>query len=156
ADEISRRIAEAADVFVFSKQEEGMRETETIGRVTHIRPAAKTAARYRVRVLEQLGRIRPELVQVENRPKRERMVKRAVPGAEVWLTLHSLTFTSPRHISGKRLRRVLRAADRFVLNSRLLRRELTRRFPRFKSKMLVYHLGINPVRFRSRCEEGVR
>ena len=156
ADEISRRIAEAADVFVFSKQEEGMRETETIGGVTHIRPAAKTAAGYRVRVLEQLGRIRPDLVQVENRPKLVRMVKRAVPRAEVWLTLHSLTFTSPRHISGKRLRRELRAADRIVLNSRFLRRELARRFPRFKGKMLVNHLGMDPVRFRSRWEEGVR
>lgn len=156
ADEISRRIAGETDVYVFSRHRKGLREMETTDGVTHIRPKAKTVAGYRVRVLERLRRIRPALVQIENRPKLVRMVKRTLPRTEVWLSLHSLTFTRSGHISKKRLARELEAADRIVLNSLFLRDELARRFPRFRRKMLVNRLGTDPGRFRSQWEAGGR
>lgn len=155
-DEVSRRLAKEADVVVFSKNKPGMRALETVDGVTHIRPLANGKSAYRAAVLEQLQRLGPDLVQVENRPGLVRAVKRAVPGAEVWLSLHSLTFTSPSHIRKARLARELRAAARIVLNSEFLRSALAKRFPRLRSKMLVNRLGTDPERFRSQWEEGGR
>lgn len=155
-DEISRRLAKEADVVVFSRKKEGMAERETAGGVTYIRPSMQPGRRYRALVLAELKRIDPDLVQVENRPKWVRAVRRAVPRAEVWLSLHSVTFTSSPHISRKRLARELKAAGKIVLNSRFLRRELARRFPGMRGKMLVNRLGTDPDRFRSQWEEDMR
>lgn len=153
-DEIGKRLAAVADVVVYSAHKAGMRAMETVDGVTHIRPIAGSARAYRAAVLDSLQRIEPGLVQVENRPGLVPAVRRAVPRAEVWLSLHSLTFTSPRHISQEKLGRALKAADRIVLNSQFLRRELARRFPRYRGKMLVNRLGADPARFSSRWEEG--
>lgn len=156
ADEVSRRLAKEADVYVFSKGKKGLAARETAGGVTHIRPAAKTAKAYRAAVWRELKRIRPDLVQVENRPKLVRKAKRAAPGAEVWLSLHSLTFTSRNAIKRARLARELKAARRIVLNSAFLRDELAGRFPGMRGKMLVNRLGTDPDVFRSQWEAGGR
>jgi spore coat protein SA len=155
-DEISLHLAAEADVYVFSKFRQGLRPTETVNGVTHIRPSAKSPAGYRKAVLGRLRQLHPDLVQVENRPGLVRAVKRAAPRAEVWLSLHSVTFVSPAHISKKRLARELKAARRIVLNSAFLRGELARRFPRMRSKMLINRLGTDPERFRSQWEPGGR
>lgn len=153
-DEVSRRLAAEAAVVVFSGNRAGVRATETVDGVTHIRPVVNNTSGYRTAVLGGLQRIDPDLVQVENRPGLVRAVRRSVPRAEVWLSLHSLTFTSPRHITKAKLARALASADRIVLNSEFLRGELGRRFPRYRGKMLVNHLGADPDRFVSRWGEG--
>ena len=155
-DEISKRMAEEADVYVFSKKSPGTRTYEKIAGVTHIRPIASTRSAYRTAVLGWLQKLSPDLIQVENRPLMVSRVKRAVRKAEVWLSLHSVTFTDPDTISRDRLRRALNMADRVVVNSQYLREELSARNPYSREKILVNHLGTDVERFQSQWEsEGM-
>ncbi|MCL6515731.1 glycosyltransferase family 4 protein [Alicyclobacillus sp.] len=115
----------------------------------HIRLAGMEKVTYRSACLAELRRMQPDVVQVDNRPDFVPWVRRAVPSARVLLNLHSTTFLGPRHIDRARARRVLRDADRVVLNSDFLRREIARTFRLDGGdwRPVVIHPGVDLARF---------
>jgi spore coat protein SA len=152
ADEVSKRLSSHVRMFVISKKTNGASAHEVLQGVTHIRPTARTSRSYRDAALTWLERQKPDLIQVENRPKLVRYIKNRCPQSKVWLSLHSITFLSSKHISKAALRLSLLAADRIIVNSRFLREEVCRKFPNVRSKISINHLGVDVKAFESQWE----
>lgn len=118
--------------------------------VRYIRVPAPSPQQYIRSVSRKLASLRPQVIQVENRPRFVRYLRRRYPQARLWLSLHSVTFVSVPHIGIKELRRCLAAADRIVVNSWFLKEQIERKDPSAANKIVVNHLGVDPERFITR------
>ncbi|MDO3675994.1 glycosyltransferase family 4 protein [Paenibacillus ehimensis] len=149
-EQVARRLRGHVRLAVIGRRSRRLRSTEIRQGVLYERVPAVSPRRYVEGVSRKLRKLRPKVIQVENRPRFARFLKRKHPGAQVWLSLHSVTFVSKPHIRRPELRRCLAAADRIVVNSHYLKNEMVRRDPRVKAKIVVNHLGVDPDRFISR------
>ncbi|MBP1156669.1 MULTISPECIES: glycosyltransferase family 4 protein [unclassified Paenibacillus] len=118
--------------------------------VRYIRVPAPSPQQYIRSVSRKLASLRPQVIQVENRPRFVRYLRRRFPQARIWLSLHSVTFVSMPHIGPKELQRCLAAADRIVVNSWFLKEQIERKDPGSVNKIVVNHLGVDPERFMTR------
>lgn len=121
---------------------------ETRGAVRYIRPCGRKG--YVRAVIKHLKRGNYDVVQVENRPRYVRALKRALPNVPVWLYLHSLTFVSPKRIRRKELTDCLLRADRILVNSEFLKEEIAKLVPSAASRIDINYLGVNQEQFTSR------
>ncbi|XOK59498.1 glycosyltransferase family 4 protein [Paenibacillus elgii] len=149
-EQIVRRLQKHVRLAVIGRRGRTLRRTEIREGVLYERVPAASPRRYVEGVSRKLRKLRPKVIQVENRPRFARFLKRRHPGAQVWLSLHSVTFVSKPHIRRPELRRCLAAVDRIVVNSHYLKDEMVRRDPCVQSKIVVNHLGVDPDRFISR------
>ncbi|GLI08983.1 spore coat protein SA [Paenibacillus tyrfis] len=149
-EQIVRRLQKHVRLAVIGRRGRTLRRTEIREGVLYERVPAASPRRYVEGVSRKLRKLRPRVIQVENRPRFARFLKRRHPGAQVWLSLHSVTFVSKPHIRRPELRRCLAAVDRIVVNSHYLKDEMVRRDPRVQAKIIVNHLGVDPDRFISR------
>ncbi|MBU7314159.1 glycosyltransferase family 4 protein [Paenibacillus oleatilyticus] len=149
-EQIVRRLQKHVRLAVIGRRGRTLRRTEIREGVLYERVPAASPRRYVEGVSRKLRKLRPKVIQVENRPRFARFLKRRHPGAQVWLSLHSVTFVSKSHIRRPELRRCLAAVDRVVVNSHYLKDEMVRRDPCVQSKIVVNHLGVDPDRFISR------
>ncbi|WP_010502551.1 glycosyltransferase family 4 protein [Paenibacillus elgii] len=149
-EQIVRRLQKHVRLAVIGRRGRTLRRTEIREGVLYERVPAASPRCYVESVSRKLRKLRPKVIQVENRPRFARFLKRRHPGAQVWLSLHSVTFVSKPHIRRPELRRCLAAVDRIVVNSHYLKDEMVRRDPRIKAKIIVNHLGVDPDRFISR------
>jgi len=95
--------------------------------IRHVRIHGKRDL-YRRRVLAQLNQLKPDIIQIENRPDFLHVVKQTYPRARIVLNLHSTTFLGPQHLQPKQVRAILRKADAVVVNSQYLQTQIERRF----------------------------
>ncbi|THF73349.1 glycosyltransferase family 4 protein [Cohnella fermenti] len=110
-------------------------------------PMASRGA-YMNRVVRRLRAWRPDLIEVENRPKTILRLRREFPRANLWLHLHSNTFLLRPYLNDKRtLLASVRAADRIIVNSRFLREFVVRQAPEAAGKIGIVHPGVEPERF---------
>jgi spore coat protein SA len=110
----------------------------------------RSKAAYVGRISRELKKTKPDIIQVENRPRYVPYLKKRHPASQIWLSLHSTTFLSARYISPRRLMFCLRSADRLLVNSHFLREYLIRLLPETESKITVNHPGVDPAQFVSR------
>ncbi|MBB6675635.1 glycosyltransferase family 4 protein [Cohnella nanjingensis] len=110
-------------------------------------PGADKSA-YLARVIRRLAAFRPDVIEVENRPRYALRLKRRFPQAQVWLHLHSNTFISPFEIEPKTLRACVRAADRILVNSHYLEEDVLRRAPSAAGKIGIVYPGVEAERFQ--------
>ncbi|PYI52094.1 glycosyltransferase family 4 protein [Paenibacillus flagellatus] len=147
ATEVAERLAERADVTVVGKKTRKQPSREVRQGVRFVRPPAKT---YIDKVGRLLARETPDVIQVENRPRYARRLKRRYPDTPVVLSFHSTVFMSKPHISAAALRSCLKAADAVVVNSAFLRERLLAADPSAEPKIVVNHLGVDTGTFTSR------
>ncbi|MFE5320283.1 glycosyltransferase family 4 protein [Paenibacillus sp. NPDC056579] len=152
-EQVAKRLARDATPVVFGKKEKDRPSVEDLDGVRYVRVRAVTPRSYMKRVSRKLAAYRPQVIQVENRPRFIRYLRRRHPKASLWLVLHSLTFVSRPHIRASELRSCLAAADRIIVNSHFLREEMIRKAPRMMHKMVVNHLGVDTEGFTSRWTE---
>lgn len=102
-------------------------------------------------VTQQLTRLQPDVVQIDNRPQFVSRVKRTLPKARIILNMHSITFLGPRHLPWSQARKTLQCADTVVVNSQYLRREIARKFSFRESdwNARVIHPGVDVSHFRA-------
>lgn len=156
-EQVAKRLTQEASPIVFGKRFAGIPRKEVIEGVRYVRVGAKSSEAYIRQVARSLTQYRPKVIQVENRPRFVRSLRRKFPKAKLWLVLHSLTFASKPHLGKAELRTCLAAADRIVVNSEFLKEELARIAPRAKRKLVVNHLGVDMKHFISRwSDEGAR
>jgi spore coat protein SA len=105
-------------------------------------------------IYARMKRLKPALIQVENRPRYAHYLKRRL-GRQypVILSLHSLTFLTRPHISSRRLLQCLRSVDIILVNSRYLKEEIIKLDSGLRDKIAVNHLGVDPELFPSRWSE---
>lgn len=119
----------------------------TVSGVLCVRFPARDKKRYVQRVVKRLAKTRPDLIEVENRPRLVRALRRKFPKARIWLNLHSNTFISKRYLTPRELSSCLAAADRIIVNSEFLKSDVAARSPRAASKIGVVYPGVDPERF---------
>ncbi|WP_229263801.1 glycosyltransferase family 4 protein [Cohnella cholangitidis] len=112
-----------------------------------IRFPAVNKAKYFKLVSGRLAKIRPEVIQVENRPLWIPRLKRSFPHSRIWLNLHSTTFINPPYLNRLQRKRCLLAADYIQVNSEFLRNYIQTRVPQVAGKIKVNHLGVDAARF---------
>ena len=92
--------------------------------------------------LSELRRLRPDLIQVENRPGFLPEVRMACPHARILLSLHSdRSFWS---LSRSHLRLHFRFADGFLVNSQYLKSAMESMFPECRGKVWIHRPGVDP------------
>lgn len=150
--EISEQLKEELHFVIFSKKLKNNLTHENKQGVTHVRPPR---AAYRSGVVRWLAKTKPDIIQVENRPKLARMLRSKFRRKTIWLSLHSTQFISTPHISLNELKACLRSVDNIIVNSLFLQEYLKARVPGIENKIAVNYPGVDPARFLSRwTEEG--
>ncbi len=110
---------------------------------------ARNKRLYLKRVKQALAAYRPDLLQVENRPRYVLRLKRALPNRRIWLNLHSSTFIRERAIPKKLLAASFLNAERIIVNSEYLREDAAARVPNCADKLRVVYPGVDTERFPS-------
>jgi spore coat protein SA len=135
-------------LWVMGKKTAGQPRSEIREGVRYIRPIrSKKFPTYIRAASAAAARLRPDIIQVENRPSYVLSLKRRGAKRQVWLSLHSTTFISPRSIKRSTLGSALRQADLIIVNSYFLKDYVAKRFPRFSHKIRVNYLGVDMERF---------
>nr|WP_286672187.1 glycosyltransferase family 4 protein [Cohnella hashimotonis] len=150
-------LADHLEVRIYGRTAKGLPRRGMLhgARCERIRAPGRRA--YLSGVVAGLRAYRPQLIEVENRPRLVPLLKRQFPGARVWLHLHSNTFISGKAISPKELRTCLGAADRILVNSFFLKADVEKRSPRSTAKLGVVYPGVDPAWFGGRAlREAVR
>ncbi len=149
-EKVVPRLASRADVVIYSRRGPRLTVRGRLEGAPIVRFPARSKERYFASVCRSLRANRPDIIQVENRPKWVPRLKRRFPGTKVWLSLHSTTFITGARL-GKFQRRVcLQAADRIVVNSDYLKTYIASRLPQTSGKIRVNHLGVEANRFPGR------
>ena len=149
-EKVVPRLAPQVDVVIYGSKSGKLSVKGEISGVPIERFVAGNKRHYFESVCRRLSRKRPDIIQVENRPKWVPRLKHRFPTSHVWLNLHSTTFISARYIGGRHLMRCFQAADRIVVNSEFLRTYIARIAPQFTDKIRVNHLGVDASRFPAR------
>ncbi|WP_409341807.1 glycosyltransferase family 4 protein [Paenibacillus sp. MBLB4367] len=153
--EVTRLLQEQADCHVYGIRAPGYAASEVNEGVTYLRVTGRRRKGYIQAVNNRIRKQRYDLIQVDNRPRHARFLKRRHPRTPVWLFLHSLNFVNKPHIGQRELASCFRHTDRILVNSHFLLERMAQRFPAIRSKLRVNYLGVNREQFVSRwSEEG--
>jgi spore coat protein SA len=152
-EQVSQHLAGAAHLYIFGKKDAALPSRETDNHMTYIRFACANKLLYLQKISQSLHQIRPDIIQIENRPRMARYLRRKHPRTRIILSLHSVTFISKPHIGFMELRACLHCADRIVVNSLFLKQFLMAKVPHLGNRIEVNHLGVNPEQFISRWTE---
>ncbi|WP_240414522.1 glycosyltransferase family 4 protein [Paenibacillus periandrae] len=149
-EQVARRVTTEVCPVIFGKQSPDMPGSEMVDGVQYIRVPARSPVGYISQVSQRLKGLRPSLLQVENRPRFVRYLRKRHPQAVICLVLHSTTYISSPHISRVELQSCLRAADYIMVNSRFMKEQLIHLAPSIRRKIRVNYLGVDTQQFTSR------
>ncbi|WP_166240436.1 glycosyltransferase family 4 protein [Paenibacillus turpanensis] len=149
---MARRMAPYAEITLLSRRAESLPGVEQQAGIRHVRPRKRRI--YLESAGKWLTRLQPDVVLVENRPIAASSLKRRYPKERIWLTLHSLTYISRPNATKAQVCRAFRRVERVIVNSEYLKRELIRKYPAYKGKYVVNHLGVEAEGFPSRWSEA--
>lgn len=144
------RLSQIMSLHLFGLKTKSQPAQQWVDGVIYDRVPRTTYIRH---VYDRLRVLQPALIQVENRPRFARYLKRKLPRYPVILSLHSTTFISEPHIGKKRLLACLHKVDAILVNSHYLKNVLMKLDPALAGKLVVNHLGVDPARFPSRWLE---
>lgn len=140
-------LADRLDVRIYGRSARGLPRRGMLGGARCIRVSATRKRTYLSGVVAGLKAYRPQLIEVENRPRLVPKLRRQFPNARIWLYLHSNTFISSGAIPPKELRACLGAADRILVNSLFLKQDVEKRAPLTAEKLGVVYPGVDTSRF---------
>jgi spore coat protein SA len=148
----SNLLQKDVDVIIFGKKTKDQSFIERQGHLTYYRYHFNTKT-YIQNVVEQLQQDKPDIIQIENRPRFIKFIRQAFPSAKIILTLHSVTFISPPYMKEeKMLRYYLNQTDAIVVNSHFLRNFLIEKTNGNAKKIFVNHLGVNTDQFKPKWQ----
>lgn len=153
-EEVSGILKDDVDFYIFSKRTDALPEIELNARISYFRLAFRKQSSYLRQVRQRIAQLRPDIIQIENRPRFARSIKRKFPHITTWLSLHSTTFISRPHIGKKELSRCISCADKVLVNSYFLKRYLTSIVPGAENKIAVNYLGVDTEQFVSKWQDS--
>lgn len=148
--EVTNRLKHDVNFLVVGKKVRGLATQEKRNGMTYYRPMFASRKQYVSKAAKKIKRMNAHIIQVENRPRFAAMLKKYFPHKKVWLTLHSLTYMSPPHMSQAEFRRCASAVDKVIVNSHFLKGKVAALAPRSAHKIEVIHLGVNEQQFISK------
>lgn len=137
------------EAYIYGRIGKKLGKHGSVGGATIERFPAANKVRYIGRVKQAIKKLRPDLLQVENRPRFVLQLKEAQPNNRIWLNLHSSTFIREGAISAKTLAKCFHAAERIIVNSDYLRDDAAARVPECAHKLRVVYPGVDVSRFQS-------
>ncbi|MBP1966962.1 glycosyltransferase family 4 protein [Paenibacillus aceris] len=146
----AKQLVKHMGVYVLGRKTLHQPSREMKEGVHYLRVRYEKPASYIERVSQQINLVKPAFIQVENRPRFVRYLRRKHPGVKISLMLHSTSFISGPHISVRELSACLRAANIIVVNSDFLKRLIQRKVPSCSHKIVTQHLGADLTQFTSK------
>ncbi|MBY0149081.1 glycosyltransferase family 4 protein [Neobacillus niacini] len=147
----SNLLQKEVDVIIFGKKTKNQSFIERQGHITYYRYHYHSET-YIQNVVEQLQQDKPDIIQIENRPKFVKFIRQAIPTAKIILTLHSVTFISPPYMNNRFLNNYLNQANAIVVNSHFLKNYVLSKTNLDSSKIVVNHLGVNNDQFKPKWQ----
>jgi spore coat protein SA len=141
-------LSKEVDFTIFGKKTKELHRKEKRGDITYIR----FKKRYLNRVMEELQKVKYDIIQIENRPKFVSTIRQLFPDAQIWLSLHSTKYISNPHINREELFRELSFSDKIIVNSHFLKKYLTTKSNEHDYKIFVNHLGVDTMQFQSKWQ----
>ncbi|MBM7566730.1 glycosyltransferase family 4 protein [Paenibacillus sacheonensis] len=137
------------DAHIYGRLSRSLGKRGNVGGAAIERFPAASKQRYIQCVRRAVGKLRLDVLQVENRPRYVLKLKQAQPAKQIWLNLHSNTFIRERAIPSQTLSRCFHAADRIIVNSEFLKEDAANRVPGCAHKLCVVYPGVDVERFPS-------
>lgn len=147
----SNLLQKDVDVIIFGKKTKNQSFIERQGHITYYRYEFNSKT-YIQNVVEQLQQDKPDIIQIENRPKYVKLIRQAIPTAKIILTLHSVTFISPPYMRKRLLKNYLTQTNVIVVNSQFLKNYVIERTNLDSTKIVVNHLGVNTDQFKPKWQ----
>ncbi|TXK73844.1 glycosyltransferase family 4 protein [Paenibacillus sp. N3.4] len=149
----AEQLVKQARVCVLGRSTSFQAIRENRNGVSYIRVRRQNSSTYISQISKQLARLKPAFIQVDNRPRFVRYLRKRHPRAILGLVLHSTFFISRPHIGSKELKACLRAAHVIIVNSDFLKQFLAQKVPSAAHKIVTQHLGVDVAKFTSRWSE---
>ncbi|MBD0381553.1 glycosyltransferase family 4 protein [Paenibacillus sedimenti] len=146
----AEQLAKRMKVCVLGRKTPHQRSNEMKEGVHYARVRYGNPAIYIEGISQKIAKLKPTFIQVENRPRFVRYLRRKHPRAKISLVLHSTTFISAPHITIPELTACLRAANVVIVNSEFLKKLIQRKVPGSAHKIVSQHLGVDMERFISK------
>ncbi|MGA9174863.1 MAG: YheC/YheD family protein [Thermoactinomyces sp.] len=124
-------------------------QVEEIKNVNTLDLKAPMTHQYFKRVEQSLKFLKPDIIQIENRPLLLNRLARAAPNAKKVLFLHSHTYLNPPYADRKTLRKLLPRYDLILTNSRFMVDSLKKDYPHLLHKIKEIWLGVDLQQFAS-------
>lgn len=150
AAEISKALSERNKVYMFGNDVELSEDIETIDLKTEDRK------QYVANVVKKLQQLKPQIIQIENRPLYIHELNKGSVKAKKVLYLHSETFLRPPYANPQKIAYSLSLYDGIITNSQYMHKRLSHSFPTLSPKIKVVPLGVNLTQFSSIHKESVR
>lgn len=150
AAEISKAMCKNNKVYVLGNDIQLPSDIETVDVDTEDRK------QYLVESVKRLQQIKPQIIQVENRPLWIHELNKGNIRAKKILYLHSETFLRPPYANPQKIGYSLSLYDAIVTNSQFMLKRLSYLFPTITHKMHVVPLGVDLTQFASIHSEAVR
>jgi spore coat protein SA len=147
----SNLLQKDVDVIIFGIKMKKQSIFERSGNITFYRYEFNTKP-YIQQVVEQLQRDKPDIIQIENRPRIVRSIRHAFPNAKIILNLHSVKFISHPYMNEQALINYLNLTDSIMVNSHFLKNYILNRTNCDSEKIFVNHLGVNTEQFKSKWD----
>lgn len=144
-------LQEEVDLFILGKKTLMQPSYEKNGSITFYRFHSQYRT-YIHQIIAQLQEIKPDIIQIENRPRFAKMVRLAMPKAKIILVMQSTRFMSRPHIGTKELSACFEAADAIVVNSHFLKEYILEETQCSSTKITVNHLGVDRDQFQSKWQ----
>lgn len=146
----AEQLAKRMPVYVLGRKTSFQPIREIRGGATYIRVLYRGPLSYISAISQQIFKLKPALIQVENRPRFVGYLRKRYPKSLISLVLHSNSFISKPYISEKQLTGCLAAADVIIVNSDYLKQVVQDKVPSAAHKVVTHHLGVDVSRFTSR------
>lgn len=146
----AEQLAKSMPVFVLGRKTSYQPWHENRRGVTYRRVLYRGPTFYLSHLNTQISHLNPGIIQVENRPRFLRFLRKRYPNAIISLVLHSTSFITKPYISARVLTAYLRAADVIIVNSDFLKRFLQQLVPSAAEKIVTHYLGVDISQFTSK------
>ncbi|MEH7493228.1 glycosyltransferase family 4 protein [Neobacillus niacini] len=147
----SNLLQKYVDVNIFGKKTKNQSFIERQGNITYYRYHFNTKT-YIKKIIEQLQQDKPDIIQIENRPRFVKFIRQAIPNVKIILSLHSVTFISPPYMKDEMLLYYLDQTNAIVVNSHFLRNHLIEKTNCNANKIFVNYLGVNTDQFKPKWQ----
>lgn len=124
------------------------------GNLTFRRFPFHSAGHYLRRVIHDLKKEKPDVIQVENRPVYIPLIRANFKDIPIVLVMHSRVFASPPIISNSRMQKVMAQIDALITNSHYMKKYYSKNYRRYKDKIHGIHLGIDVTPYREAESKG--
>ncbi|WP_186446103.1 glycosyltransferase family 4 protein [Paenibacillus cremeus] len=145
---IAKNISSEHKVTILSKRRANLPYKSSLGNVTIIRVQGSTRDSYLRNALKKVAHRHYDMIQIDNRPRFVKRVRKVFPTTPIAVFLHSVTFISPPMTSLKQAANDLGYADLIIGNSSSLKKTILKRFPNLRNKVHYVHLGVNLKEYR--------